>query len=203
MNRVIEKVTVFVVRALEGERHLLLLEHPYAGIQIPAGTVEKGESPDGAALREAAEETGLTDLSIRRALGFVDDDLPAGQWAVTEPCRVYSRPDPTSFDWALLRGGIRVTETRRERGFVQVTYEEPDRYPDPRYVTMQITGWVREKRLASRLRRFFFELEFGGRSPEQWAVDTDNHRFVLFWAPLSNLPRIADPQQQWLSFLPS
>ena len=49
---VIEKVTAFVTRQWEGERQLLLFKHPYAGVQIPAGTVEVGESPEQAALRE-------------------------------------------------------------------------------------------------------------------------------------------------------
>ena len=43
---VVEKVTAFIIRERAGERQLLLFEHPNAGVQIPAGTVEEGESPD-------------------------------------------------------------------------------------------------------------------------------------------------------------
>lgn len=54
-------------------RHrLLLFRHVYipeAGIQVPAGTIEAGESPQEAALREAIEETGLSDLAIDCFLG--------------------------------------------------------------------------------------------------------------------------------------
>ena len=45
------------------ERRLLVFSHPNhpeAGIQVPAGTVEPGETPHAAALREAAEEIGLS-----------------------------------------------------------------------------------------------------------------------------------------------
>jgi len=42
---------------------------PEAGIQVPAGTVHDGEPLDTAALREATEETGLTELRIARFLG--------------------------------------------------------------------------------------------------------------------------------------
>jgi 8-oxo-dGTP pyrophosphatase MutT (NUDIX family) len=44
-------------------------DHPDAGLQVPAGTVEPGENLDDAVLREATEETGLTDLRLVRYLG--------------------------------------------------------------------------------------------------------------------------------------
>jgi 8-oxo-dGTP diphosphatase len=50
---------------------LLLFTHPEhldAGIQVPAGTMNPGEAPAGAVLREAFEETGLTTLRIDRQL---------------------------------------------------------------------------------------------------------------------------------------
>jgi len=51
---------------------LLVFEHedaPEAGIQVPAGTLEDGETPEEGVLREAKEETGLQKLSIVRFLG--------------------------------------------------------------------------------------------------------------------------------------
>jgi 8-oxo-dGTP pyrophosphatase MutT (NUDIX family) len=51
---------------------LLVFRHPDfpdAGIQVPAGTVEDGEDPDTAVLREAAEETGLNGLQVDALLG--------------------------------------------------------------------------------------------------------------------------------------
>lgn len=51
---------------------LLIFEHedaPEAGIQVPAGSIEAGETPEEAALREAKEETGLQRLSVIRFLG--------------------------------------------------------------------------------------------------------------------------------------
>jgi len=67
-----EKVVALVVR--DGE--LLVLGHPLAGWQLPKGTLEPGEVPAAGALRELAEETGLTDVAIRQAL--VPWDQPTG-----------------------------------------------------------------------------------------------------------------------------
>ena len=45
----------------QGEKLLVLdyLDHSYLEPQVPGGTIEPGESPEEAALREAREETGL------------------------------------------------------------------------------------------------------------------------------------------------
>lgn len=60
-----------------GDR-LLVFRHrnaPQAGIQVPAGTVEEGEDPDTAVLREAAEETGLEELVLAGLLGGQERDM--------------------------------------------------------------------------------------------------------------------------------
>lgn len=201
MNRIIEKVTAFVTRRTEQGTDLLLFEHPHTGIQIPAGTVEAGETPRQAVLREVAEETGLARLSVHCYAGSVEDQLPAGQRIVLAPTKVYARPDLESFDWAYLRPGIQVAVDRQAVGFAQVTYEEPDRVPDPQYVTMRITGWVPDSVLTDIRRRHFFHLEFAGASPARWTVRSDSHLFTLFWAPLADLPPIVPPQDMWLAVL--
>lgn len=71
-----EKVVAYIT---DGDR-LLVFRHtryPEAGIQVPAGTVEEGESLDKAVLREAREETGLGNLEIRSYLGVREYDLSA------------------------------------------------------------------------------------------------------------------------------
>jgi 8-oxo-dGTP pyrophosphatase MutT (NUDIX family) len=50
-------------------------DFPGAGIQIPGGSVEKGEGLEAAALREAQEETGLTELVLQSYLGSVEYEL--------------------------------------------------------------------------------------------------------------------------------
>lgn len=72
--RVVEKAFAYVTH-----RDLLLVfrhpESPEAGIQVPAGTIEPGESPARAALREAAEETGPERLELVAELGTADFDM--------------------------------------------------------------------------------------------------------------------------------
>lgn len=196
------KVTAFVVRTAPGGAELLLFQHPYAGIQIPAGTIEPGESPESAALREAAEETGLTEFAAVQPLGFRDERLPRDRRMIVRPVTVYSRPDASSFDWVRIRSGIVVRQEREQDEFVQITYEEWDRHDTPGVVSFRITGWTEAAHLATEYRRHFFLLRCKRPTPERWTVETDNHRFVLFWAPLDALPEIIASQAHWLEVLP-
>ncbi|MEB2519126.1 NUDIX domain-containing protein [Pseudomonas sp. YuFO20] len=48
---------------------ILLFRHPQAGVQLVKGTIEPGETPAEAALRELSEESGIDDASVVRDLG--------------------------------------------------------------------------------------------------------------------------------------
>lgn len=71
-------VTYKVVAYITHNNQLLVFRHtayPEAGIQVPAGTIEAGEGPATAVLREAYEETGPTDLQINSKLGVAEHDM--------------------------------------------------------------------------------------------------------------------------------
>ncbi|MFI7094876.1 NUDIX hydrolase [Streptomyces lydicus] len=71
-----DKVLCYIVR--DGKllvfRHI---EYSYeeVGIQVPAGSIREGETPEAAALREAREETSLKDFKIVRKLGEAEYDI--------------------------------------------------------------------------------------------------------------------------------
>ena len=50
-------------------------DHPDAGIQVPKGTIGTDEHPELAVMREAEEETGLSNLRMIRFLGDVQFDM--------------------------------------------------------------------------------------------------------------------------------
>ena len=73
-----QKVLAYVIRRQNGEPQLLIFEHrdhPDAGVQVPAGTVEPGEAIEAALLREVEEESGLTPAQVRlvRKLGELNE----------------------------------------------------------------------------------------------------------------------------------
>ncbi|MBE2200902.1 MAG: NUDIX domain-containing protein [Anaerolinea sp.] len=87
--------------------------YPAAGTQIPGGTVEAGEDPDRAMLREAAEETGLTGLRIRRFLGTRVYHLPM---ASGDGVTIYRRFYQLTYDGPINANGWRCWETNPSDG---------------------------------------------------------------------------------------
>lgn len=198
--RTLDKVTVFVTRKTRGALDVLLFEHPSAGVQIPAGTVEDGEAPVDAALREAIEESGLDILSAPDLLRHRDEPPPERCCCILDDTSVYSRPDVQSFDWARLRRGIQVRVERETPDFVQVTYREFDRHSEP-VVTYQITGWVPRTAVTQKRQRWFFRIHCDTPTPPEWRVNGDVAGCRLFWASLEGLPSIVSPQDTWLAIL--
>lgn len=92
----VRKAFAYICDTTERGHRLLLLAHPDhtdAGLQVPAGTMEPGETPEDAVLREAWEETGLDALVIAEFLGRQSFDLrPFGRdevhdrWFFHLPC---------------------------------------------------------------------------------------------------------------------
>lgn len=122
------KVLAYITHA----NRLLVFRHvdfPEAGIQVPGGTVEPGEDWEAAALREATEETGLSDLRLIGLLGERKFDLapygrdevnlrrfyhlrcegqPPEVWRHAELAPSEGPPDPIMFEcfWAPLPDGV-------------------------------------------------------------------------------------------------
>lgn len=198
-ERELQTVTAFIVR--RQPREVLLLRDPFTGIQFPAGAIEAAESAEAAAVRAAAEASGLGDIGAAVPAGVAVDEVVGSGWLVAETTPVFFRPDPRASSWATLRRGVAVTSEREQAGFVHVTYEEVDRLPSSQYVTARITGWVRREALTKVRRRFFFVLPYAGETAAAWTVGSGGQGQVLFWAPLDTLPAIMPTQDEWVPYL--
>lgn len=70
-----QKVLAYLVRFSQGRTEVAVFDHvdaPEAGAQVPAGSIEAGESPEQACLREVAEESGVSNGRILRSVGVYD-----------------------------------------------------------------------------------------------------------------------------------
>ncbi len=195
------KVTAFVTRAHDGV-DVLLIETAHAGIQFPAGTMEEGEEPAAAALREATEETGLEAFGRARAVGMVDLDMSPPLAATLRTTPLYLHPRADAASMSSLRNGLAVSVAREQDGFAQVTFSE---YADleRRVLSAQITGWAPRRAITRKLRRYFFVLPFTGEAPASWMHRADHHQWRLFWAPVGALPAIVPGQASWVDVLRS
>ena len=104
------KVLAYITREAGGEKQLLVFTHrdyPDAGVQVRAGTVEEDENIEAAVLREAEEETGLSDLSIVRKLGVYDWINPEnGRLHVRHVFHLAAPPDAReTWEWIETSGG--------------------------------------------------------------------------------------------------
>lgn len=60
---------------------VLAFEHPEAGCQLVKGTIEPGESPRAAALRELREESGIDRATVEADLGSWDAEFDNQIWS--------------------------------------------------------------------------------------------------------------------------
>jgi 8-oxo-dGTP pyrophosphatase MutT (NUDIX family) len=199
--QVVEKVTAFVTREMANGRQLLIFRHPWNGLQLPAGTVEEGESPETAVLREAAEETGLEGLVLKRPLGMLHRVLPDNHFLVITTTRLLSAPDPAAppiSDLIFYRGGY-VQLRQVVNGYAEVVMEEWDERAKPARLLRREQGWLPRDWLTPHIHRYQYWLQCEVETAESWTVFVDGHHFELFWTPLRPAPSLVWPQNEWLT----
>ena len=93
-----QKVLAYVVRVQNGRRELLVFEHrdhPDAGVQVPAGTVEPDEPVEAGVRREVEEEAGLgaAQVVVKRKLAEAYEPAIDQQRHVFELAPITDLPD--------------------------------------------------------------------------------------------------------------
>ncbi len=69
--------------------YFLLIRDPYENWGLPKGHVEKGETPEQAALREVREETGIDALEVREVLETIDWYFREGADLIHKYCHFF------------------------------------------------------------------------------------------------------------------
>lgn len=200
-DRVLQKVTAFITRQHPNkEKELLVFQHPTAGVQLPAGTVERGESVEEAAYREVAEETGLTDVQLVQHIGATNTELTDGWHLFLESATLRAGPhsEAPSLHWVFGRGSW-CNVRNEEDGFAEIQYEELNQNLTPAKADIRFSGWVPADVLCNRLARHFYHFELVGDTEERWVQQAERD-FECYWTPLTPKPSLVQGQNEWLDF---
>jgi 8-oxo-dGTP pyrophosphatase MutT (NUDIX family) len=76
------KVCPVILRKKEGIQQILAFRHPLAGRQLMKGTLEPGERPAEAVLRELAEESGISQAVAVEKIGELDIHQVEEHWHI-------------------------------------------------------------------------------------------------------------------------
>ncbi len=201
----LSKVTAFILRPGLTGPQILTFQHPTGGLQLPAGTVEPGEPPEAAVVREAQEETGLTRLRRVAKLGVEAVQAEPGQGWLLRSLRPLEEPRPGAAEVAQRIGRAwPVTIAEQRDGYLHVTYTENDVTHQPPVFQWSISGWVAEADLTRVQVRHYYHLEPTAPTDPAWQWRADHgHIFRFEWLPLDPAPALISPQDGWLRYLPA
>jgi 8-oxo-dGTP pyrophosphatase MutT (NUDIX family) len=199
----IEKVSAFILRPGKSGSDILIFEHPYSGLQIPAGTVEVGESCDDAIVREIQEETGLRHFEVIQKLAEDQTFTEADEAILTQTMRCFAWPAQTAQRIGpLCTRGMRMKTFERKVGFTHINFEEYDLNREPAKRLETLDGWLPSEFLTREIRRHYYEVRVLEETRETWSQIADqNLTFQLKWAPLNPKPALYGEQSLWLNYL--
>ncbi len=199
MEGALRKVTAFITRQASAGSELLVFQHPSAGVQLPAGTVDPEEDYEVAVFREVAEETGLADVRLKRCLGEETLALEADVRVLLTDTAMARGPGAQADGFALRRG-CWLAAIAAAPGFVEVRVDEINTNVAPAQVLKRFSGWVPENVLGSVVVRRFYQFEHDGKTPDRWAVEGEpGLTFECYWVPLTPLPTLHPAQQGWIN----
>jgi 8-oxo-dGTP pyrophosphatase MutT (NUDIX family) len=211
LNTILRKVSAFITRESPAGRELLVFAHPNprAGIQVPAGTVEAGEAPERAVLRETWEETGLSAVRIVQSAIAIPNYLPTDLYALTQPTTLRQGPTHDSpvqniddIQGAILHSGSYLALRRTIGEWAEVSYDLYDPRSQPPFQPVVVTGWVPTTVLASQLVRTLYHLETLEPTPDTWErLAEERYLFRFSWLSLIPRPCLVMDQDTWLDLI--
>lgn len=198
---VLHKVSALITRKNGSTQDLLVFRHPTAGIQVPAGTVEAGESLEDAVFREIQEEAGITQVRLLKKLATLEQPLKTNQRVLLQSTRLMSEPEGGLLEFSLTRGTI-VRMRHQQKQATEIAYEEYDfNLPDPVAIE-RFKGWIPSFILTSYIQRHLFHLCTTVPLPEEWSVRADRGLdFHFYWMPLQERIHLVHSQDHWLDYL--
>lgn len=102
-------------RGADGETLFLIIRDSYRNWGFPKGHLEEGETPEQAALREVAEETGVAELRVVSAVETIDWHFRFRGRSIHKVCHFY-----------LLETESSETKPQREEGITACRWEPYD-----------------------------------------------------------------------------
>lgn len=198
---VLHKVSALITRENGPTHDLLVFRHPTAGIQVPAGTVEAGESLEDAVFREIQEEAGITQVRLLKKLATLEQPLKDDQRVLLQSPRLLTEPEGGPLEFSLTRGTI-VRMRRQQKQATEIAYEEYDfNLPEPVAIE-RFKGWVPSSILTSSIQRHLFHLCTTAPLPEEWSVHADRgFDFHFYWMSLRERIHLVHSQDHWLDYL--
>ncbi len=208
----IHKVTAYITRTgSDGLPQLLVFRHPEAGVQLPAGTGEDGETSESSVLREAWEETGLSCLWLSCHLHTSTEQLPEGSHMLQATVRVLQEPSPFSDSlpvpmgggmWVerMLRGATcRFVEADSTGDYARVCFDLFEARDGELFLVTETYGWVPAAALSREVTRHHFHLRTTLETADAWLHDGDVPGCELFWLSFAEASQtLVPPQKLWL-----
>lgn len=197
MTNRLRKATAYVT-ARQQPSALLVFEHPTAGVQLPAGTVEVSESPLTAAVREVREETGVAS-SEPSILRVEQTAMPPGRRMMVRTANLLVEPYSGARQAGKMRRGLPVEVKDRSGGYILVAYEERDLASGSNVLIKSTVGWVPGRATQDSFERFHIHLWAEMTNRGKWTVRADGHIFKPHWVPLRPRPQLVCGQDEWLA----
>lgn len=199
----LEKVSALILRPSKTVPDILVFEHPTAGLQLPAGTVENDEEPEIAVLRKVYQETGLKQVEVVKKLTETHQFLPTDEAFLIETIRCYAWPAQSAQRFGpLFTRGKRFQVYERKVGFTRIKYEDYYLNKKSEKSLKTIEGWLPSASLTHEIRRYIYLLRVLNETPQSWSHLTDRgYTIQLKWVPLKPVPKINEEQISWLEYL--